>query len=111
MSWLPRLQIALFAIVIVGTLFLIFGHLGSGWSSITYFVWGMANFSRSSFAESHLLWSDSYLSAETEKGFNMDCCRLNRDAARSCASVANGLVKRWSEMSGLRARLRPAKGA
>ena len=22
-------------------LLLIFGHLGSGWSSITYFVWGM----------------------------------------------------------------------
>ena len=42
MSWLPRLQIALFAIVIVGMLFLIFGHLGSGWSSITYFAWGMA---------------------------------------------------------------------
>jgi hypothetical protein len=41
MSWLPRLQIALFAIVIVGMLFLIFGHLGSGWSSITYFAWGM----------------------------------------------------------------------
>jgi hypothetical protein len=41
MSWLPRLQIALFAIVIVGMLFLIFGHWGSGWSAITYFVWGM----------------------------------------------------------------------
>jgi hypothetical protein len=41
MSWLPRLQIALFAIVIVGMLFLLFGHLGSGWSSITYFAWGM----------------------------------------------------------------------
>jgi hypothetical protein len=41
MAWLPRLQIALFAIVIVGMLLLIFGHLGSGWSSITYFVWGM----------------------------------------------------------------------
>jgi hypothetical protein len=41
MSWLPRLQIALFAIVIVGLLFLIFGHLGSGWSSLTYFAWGM----------------------------------------------------------------------
>jgi hypothetical protein len=42
MSWLPRLQIALFAIVIVGMLFLIFGHLGSGWSSLAYFAWGMA---------------------------------------------------------------------
>ncbi len=41
MSWLPRLQIALFAIVIVGMLFLLFGHLGSGWSALTYFVWGM----------------------------------------------------------------------
>jgi hypothetical protein len=41
MAWLPRLQIALFVIVIVGMLLLIFGHLGSGWSSITYFVWGM----------------------------------------------------------------------
>jgi hypothetical protein len=41
MSWLPRLQIALFGIVIVGMLLLIFGHLGSGWSSLTYFAWGM----------------------------------------------------------------------
>ena len=41
MAWLPRFQIALFAIFIVGMLLLIFGHLGSGWSSITYFVWGM----------------------------------------------------------------------
>jgi hypothetical protein len=41
MSWLPRLQIALFAIVIVGMLLLIFGHLGSGWSTLTYFAWGM----------------------------------------------------------------------
>jgi hypothetical protein len=41
MSWLPRLQFALFAIVIVGMLLLIFGHLGSGWSSLTYFAWGM----------------------------------------------------------------------
>ena len=30
-----------FRIVIVGMLFLIFGHLGSGWPSITYFAWGM----------------------------------------------------------------------
>jgi hypothetical protein len=56
------------------------------------FCMGNGYFSRSSFAESHWLWSDSYLSAETEKGFNMDCCRLNRNAARSCASVANGLA-------------------
>ena len=41
MAWLPRLQIALFAIVIVGMLLLMFAHLGSGWSSITYFAWGM----------------------------------------------------------------------
>ena len=41
MAWLPRLNIALFAIVIVGMLLLILGHLGSGWSSVTYFVWGM----------------------------------------------------------------------
>ena len=41
MAWLPRLQIALFAILIVGMLFLLFGHLGSGWSAITYFAWGM----------------------------------------------------------------------
>jgi len=25
----------------VGMLLLIFGHLGSGWSSLTYFAWGM----------------------------------------------------------------------
>ena len=41
MSWLPRLQIALLAIVIVGMLFLIFGDLGSGWSALAYFAWGM----------------------------------------------------------------------
>jgi hypothetical protein len=41
MSWLPRLQIALFIILIVGMLFLILGHLGSEWSSLTYFAWGM----------------------------------------------------------------------
>jgi hypothetical protein len=41
MSWLPRLQIALFAIVVVGMLLLLFGHLGSGWSALTYFAWGM----------------------------------------------------------------------
>jgi len=40
-SWLPRLQIALFVILIVGMLFLMLGHLGSGWSSLTYFAWGM----------------------------------------------------------------------
>jgi len=40
-SWLPRLQIALFVILIVGMLFFMLGHLGSGWSSLTYFAWGM----------------------------------------------------------------------
>jgi len=41
MSWLPRLQIALFAIVILGILLLVFAHWASGWSSLTYFAWGM----------------------------------------------------------------------
>jgi hypothetical protein len=41
MSWLPRLQIALFAIVTVGMLLLLFGHWGSGWSSLAYFAWEM----------------------------------------------------------------------
>ena len=41
MSWLPRLQILLFVILIVGMVLLILGHLGSGWSSLTYFAWGM----------------------------------------------------------------------
>ena len=41
MSWLARLQIALFAILIVGMLLLFFGHWTSGWSSLTYFAWGM----------------------------------------------------------------------
>jgi hypothetical protein len=41
MSWLSRLQIALSVVLIVGMLFLIVGHLGSGWSSLTYFTWGM----------------------------------------------------------------------
>jgi hypothetical protein len=41
MSWLPRLQVALFAIVIVGMLPLMFGHWESGWSSLAYYAWGM----------------------------------------------------------------------
>ena len=41
MSWLPRIQIALLVIVILGMLFLTFGDLGSGWSSLVYFAWGM----------------------------------------------------------------------
>ena len=41
MSWLPRLQLALFAIVIVGMLLLMFGHLGSDGppSPILYGEW------------------------------------------------------------------------
>jgi hypothetical protein len=41
MSWLPRLQIALFGVGIVGMLFLIFDHWESGWSSIAHFAGGM----------------------------------------------------------------------
>jgi hypothetical protein len=41
MSWLPRLQIALFVVGIVGMLFLIFGHWESEWPSIAYFAGGM----------------------------------------------------------------------
>jgi hypothetical protein len=41
MSWLPRLQIALFGVGIVGMLFLIFSHWESGWSSIAHFAGGM----------------------------------------------------------------------
>ena len=40
-SWLPRLQIALFGVGIVGVLFLIFDRWESGWSSIVRFAWGM----------------------------------------------------------------------
>jgi hypothetical protein len=97
MSWLPRLQIALFAIVIVGMPFLIFGHWESGWSSLAYFAWGNGYFRRRSSAESHCLQSNSPLSAKAEKGFNRDRCRLNGHAPRSCASVANGLINRWSQ--------------
>jgi hypothetical protein len=39
MSWLPRLQIALFVVGIVGMLFLIFGHWER--SSVAYFALGM----------------------------------------------------------------------
>ena len=41
MSWLSRLQIALFVIAIVGMMLLVFAHWKSGWSSLTYFAWGM----------------------------------------------------------------------
>jgi hypothetical protein len=93
MSWLPRLQIALFAIVIVGMLLLMFRHLGSGWSALTYFVWGMV-ISVGVLLLNHCLGSDSNLSAETEKSFNLDRCRLSRDARRSCGFVENGLTNR-----------------
>ena len=57
------------------------------------FCMGNGYFSRRSSAESHCLCSDGYLSAETEKGINMDCCRLNSNVPRSCASVENGLTR------------------
>ncbi len=58
------------------------------------FCMGNGYFRRSSSAESHCLGSDSYLSAETEKSFNLDRCRLSRDARRSCGFVENGLTNR-----------------
>ena len=58
------------------------------------FCMGDGDFRRSSSAESYCLWSDSYLSAETEKGLNIDCCRLNCDAPWSCVFVENGLTNR-----------------
>ena len=58
------------------------------------FCMGNAYFRGRSSAESHRLWSDSYLSAETKKGFNMACRRLSGDAPRSCAFVENGLTNR-----------------
>jgi len=101
MSWLPRLQLALFAIVIVGMAVLTFWTLGKWMVRPPLFCMGNGYFRRSSSAESHCLGSDSYLSAKTEKGLNMDCCRLNRDAPRSCGFVENGLTNRWSEPSTL----------
>ncbi len=65
------------------------------------FCMGNGYFRRSSSAESHCFWGDSYLSAETEKSFNMDCCRFSRDAPRSCGFVENDLTNRWSEPSTL----------
>ena len=65
------------------------------WMVLTrVFCLGNDYFRRSSSVESRHLWSDNHLSAETKKGFTMDCCRLNRDAARSWASVENGLTNR-----------------
>ena len=58
------------------------------------FCMGNGYFSRSCSVKSHSLWSDRYLSAETEKGLNMDCCRLNSNAHRSCNFVENGLTNR-----------------
>ena len=66
--------------------------LGKGMVLPHLFCMGNACFRRSSSAESHRLWSDSCLSAETEKGFNMDCCRLSDDAPRSCGFMENGLT-------------------
>ena len=56
------------------------------------FCMGNGYFSRRFSAESHCLWSDGYLSAETEKGINMDCCRLITNAPRSFTSVENALT-------------------
>jgi hypothetical protein len=42
MSWLTRFQIALFALLVIGMLLLLLAHWASGWSSLTYFAWGMA---------------------------------------------------------------------
>src|SRR5262249_8931392 len=53
-------------------------------------------FTRRFSAESHCLWSDGYLSAETEKGINMVCCRLISNAPRSCTSVENALTNRYA---------------
>src|SRR6516225_6320293 len=61
------------------------------------FCMGNGYFSRRFSAESHCLWSDGYLSAETEKGINMDCCRLITNAPRSCTSVENALTSRWRQ--------------
>ena len=65
------------------------------------FCMGNGYFCRSSSGESHCLWSDGYLSAKTEKGFNVECCRFSCDARRSCGFVENGLTNRWSEPSTL----------
>ena len=58
------------------------------------FCMGNGYFSRSFSAESHRLWSDGYLSAETEKSINMDGCRLITNAPRSFTSVENALTNR-----------------
>ena len=94
MSWLPRLQIALFAIVIVGMLLLIFGHLGSGWSVLVYFAWGMVISVGGLLLNLIVSGVIAFFQAETEKSFNMDCCRFSRDARRSCGFVENGLRNR-----------------
>ena len=58
------------------------------------FYVGNGYFSRSCSVKSHSLSSDRYLSAEIEKGINVDCCRLNSNARRSCNFVENGLTSR-----------------
>ena len=54
---------------------------------------GNGYFSRSCSIKSHSVCSDRYLSAETEKGINVDCCRLNSNARRSGNFVENGLAR------------------
>jgi hypothetical protein len=58
------------------------------------FCIGNGYFRRKFSAESHYLWSDGYLSAETEKSINMDGYRLITNAPRSCTSVENALTNR-----------------
>ncbi len=58
------------------------------------FCMGNGYFNRSCSVKSHSLRSDRDLSAETEKGINVDGCRLNSNARRSCNSVENGLTNR-----------------
>ena len=58
------------------------------------FCIGNGYFRRKFSAESHCLWSDGYLSAETEKSINMDGCRLITNAPRSFTSVENALTER-----------------
>jgi Domain of unknown function (DUF1990) len=59
------------------------------------FCMGNGYFRRRSPGESHCLRSNCFFSAKAQKGFNMDRCRLNGDAPRSCAFVEDGLTNRW----------------
>jgi len=58
------------------------------------FCMGDGYLRRSSSIEPYCLWSNGYLSTETEKSFNLDSCDLDDDAPRSCAFVENGLTDR-----------------